>query len=109
MLIVSYVCMFSIHSCRTFWDLCLSLQGCWAQNTQSTILSFLHNSSLIADEVRANFNRVLAQWLAPGTPPTLKYVNLVGLNNVCDYGTQLLPILRARLPGEDDERPWLHV
>ena len=87
-----------------------SIQGCWAQNTQSTILSFLHNSSLIDDEVRANFNRVLAQWLAPGTPgapPTLKYVNLVGLNNVCDFGAQLLPILRARLPGEDDERPWL--
>lgn len=78
-----------------------SIMGCWAQNTQSTILSFLSSSSLLDDERRSNFNQMLAGWLAPGNAthaPLLKYVNLVGANNVCDGGPQLVAALRSRIP-----------
>lgn len=80
--------------------LLFSLQGCWAQNVQSTVMSFLHNSSLIDDDVRSNFNHVLVDWLKPGdasTPALLEYVNLVGVNNACDNGPQLVQVLRERL------------
>ena len=79
-----------------------SLQGCWAQNVQSTILSFLHNSSLLGDEVRSNFNSEhLLAWVALGNashPPPLATVNLVGVNNVCNGGMQLLAEIRKRIP-----------
>ena len=72
----------------------MSLQGCWAQNVQSTILSFLHGSSLLLDESRAEFNSApLLAWL-----PQLQHVNQVGLNAVCDSGPALLAALRKRLP-----------
>ena len=74
--------------------LLVSLQGCWAQNVQSTILSFLHGSSLLLDESRAEFNSApLLAWL-----PQLQHVNQVGLNAVCDNGPALLAALRKRLP-----------
>ena len=64
------------------------------------MLSFLYNSSLILDDVRANFNLVtLPGWLDvnPKIPRTLQYVNLVGVNNVCDNGPALAAILKMRL------------
>jgi hypothetical protein len=71
-----------------------SLQGTWAQNVQSTILSFLHDSSIVLDESRAQFNQgPLLQWL-----PQLQHVNLVGMNAVCHGGPELLAALRKRLP-----------
>jgi hypothetical protein len=78
-----------------------SIQGCWAQNVQSTVFSFLHDSSLIGDEAQPHFNTWLAQLLAPGNatvPSVLKYINLVGVNNVCNGGQQLLTTLRTRIP-----------
>jgi len=78
-----------------------SLQGCWAQSYTSTVLSFLHDSSLLIDETRAEFNAVaLLSWInATVEPRPLKYVNLVGLNNACSgAGPTLLAELRKRLP-----------
>jgi hypothetical protein len=60
---------------------------------QSTIFSFLYNSSLLLDEVRSSFNSVLLTWL-----PLLQNVNLMGINNVCHGGLELAAALRARLP-----------
>ena len=75
--------------------LLVSLQGDWAQNTQSTILSFLHDSSLLLDDSRAGFNAQLAEWV--GTPGLLAHVGQLGMNAVCDGGPQVLAALRARL------------
>jgi hypothetical protein len=74
-----------------------SIQGCWAQNVQSTVLSFLHGASLLLDDTRAEFNsRALLEWVSAGGP--LKHVSLVGMNNVCGgAGPQLLAALRGRL------------
>ena len=89
--------------------LLLSLQGCWAQNVQSTVLSFLHDSSLLLDDTRAAFNSgALLEWVAVsgnGSAPLLQNVNLVGLNNVCDgAGPALLAELRRRLPQKPAQR-----
>ena len=79
--------------------LLVSLQGAWAQNVQSSILSFLHDSSLLLDERRAGFNSgPLLAWL-----PQLQHVNQVGVNAVCDGGPALLAALRARLPASAAE------
>jgi hypothetical protein len=75
--------------------LLVSLQGDWAQNTQSTILSFLHDSSLLLDENRASFNARLAEWVE--TPGLLRFVNQLGMNAVCDGGPRVLAALRKRL------------
>jgi hypothetical protein len=78
-----------------------SLEGCWAQNEASTILSFLHDSSLILDESRANFNKgFLLNTIRVGNithPRLLQNVNLVGINGACDGGNDLLFELRKRL------------
>jgi hypothetical protein len=80
--------------------LLVALQGCWAQNTQSTILSFLHDSSLVLDEARARFNAdLLLDWVNATRPRALEHVNLMGVNNVCGgAGPALLAELRRRLP-----------
>ena len=72
-----------------------SIQGCWAQNVQSTVFSFLHDSSLIDDESQPHFNTWLAHLLASDT---FKYVNLVGVNNVCDGGQAMLAAARTHIP-----------
>ena len=75
--------------------LLVSLQGDWAQNTQSTILSFLHDSSLLLDESRAGFNAALAGWVEQGG--LLQHVNQLGMNAVCNGGQRVLQALRRRL------------
>lgn len=72
--------------------LLVSLQGAWAQNVQSTILSFLHDSSLLLDESRSGFNAGLIEWVGEA-----KYINQVGINSVCDGGNALLAAMRKRL------------
>jgi hypothetical protein len=78
-----------------------SLEGCWAQNDASTILSFLHNSSLVLDESRANFNKgFLLDTIRSGNsthPRLLENINLVGVNGACDGGLDLLLELRKRI------------
>jgi len=78
-----------------------SLEGCWAQNDASTILSFLHNSSLILDESRAQFNKeFLLDTIRFGNathPRLLDNINLVGINGACNGGSDLLVELRKRL------------
>ena len=84
-----------------------SIQGCWAQNDVSTVISFLYNSSLVEDDSRADFNAVaLPAWLAAAAPRILQNVNLVGLNNVCDAGPALAAVLKQRLPGPADPKSW---
>ena len=82
--------------------LLVSVQGCWAQNVQSTILSFLHDSSLLLDDTRSDFNaQALLAWIDAGNAthaPPLRYLNLVGMNNVCDgAGPALAQELKRRL------------
>ena len=85
--------------------LLVGFMGCWAQNVQSTVLSFLHDSSLLQDEARANFNQgALLRWIADDGnathAPLLQHLNLVGVNNVCNGGPSLVRALRKRLePG----------
>jgi hypothetical protein len=83
--------------------LLVSLQGAWAQNTQSTILSFLHDSSLLLDESRAGFNAALAGWVEQ--EGLLRFVNQLGRNAVCDGGPRVLRALRSRLPPAAAARP----
>lgn len=79
--------------------LLVSLQGAWAQNVQSTALSFLANSSLLLDEVRSRFNaETLLEWLDPARAAPFVYVNLVGVNGACDGGPALAQQLRRRIP-----------
>ena len=79
-----------------------SIMGCWAQNTQSTILSFLHDSSLLLDDTRSQFNSVaLLDWVRSGNathPRLLEHLSLVGSNNVCDGGGAIREELKKRLP-----------
>jgi hypothetical protein len=79
-----------------------SIMGCWAQNTQSTILSFLHDSSLLLDDTRSQFNSVaLLDWVRSGNathPRLLEHLSLVGSNNVCDGGGAIWEELKKRLP-----------
>jgi len=81
--------------------LLVALQGCWAQNVQSTVLSFLHDSSLLLDETRADFNAdALLGWIAAAPPRRMEHVNLLGVNGACSgAGPALLAELRKRLPG----------
>jgi hypothetical protein len=81
--------------------LLVALQGCWAQNVQSTVLSFLHDSSLLLDETRAGFNRdALLAWVNATPPRFMEHINLLGVNNACSgAGPALLAELRRRLPG----------
>ena len=84
-----------------------SIQGCWAQNDVSTVLSFLYNSSLVEDDTRADFNLVaLPQWLDATAPRALQYVNLVGMNAVCDNGPAVAALLKQRLPGPAEPKDW---
>lgn len=78
-----------------------SIMGCWAQSTQSTIFSALAGSSILLDEANSSFNANLVRWLEPGNathPSLFPNINIVGSNNVCDHGLELVSVLRKRLP-----------
>lgn len=78
--------------------LLLQLQGCWAQNDVSTVLSFLYNSSLLDDDARANFNRgPLLQWISAAAPRTMQNIGLLGINAACDGGPELYAELKKRV------------
>ena len=75
-----------------------SLQAIWQETASSVIVSGLHGSSLLLDEVKSNFNHLLAdriknkQW-------NVSRVNFVEVNNVCDGGPALLKALKHAKAG----------
>ena len=67
--------------------------GAWAENDDDVVLGFLHNSSMLNDELRSGLNTQLAAWVQRGA---FKYTpNMIGVNNVCDGGNELLQALRT--------------
>ena len=77
----------------------VELQGCWAQNDASTVLSFLYNSSLLDDDARAEFNRgfLMDAIQADANPRTMENIGLLGINAACDGGPEILAELRKRV------------
>ena len=70
-----------------------SLQALWEETPESVIVSGLHGSSLLLDEVKSDFNHLLVERMKDGTLNVTK-ANFLEVNNVCHGGKELIETFR---------------
>eukprot|EP01038_Epipyxis_sp_PR26KG_P005315 gene5315-7379_t len=63
----------------------------WQSSAESDIFGTLHNSSLLLDEERSGINAWTTKTIQQGR---LQYINMLGIDNVCDGGEELFKALQ---------------
>lgn len=64
-----------------------SIGGNWQSSAESDVLGTFHNSSILLDEERSGLNKWLISFIRNGN---IKYMNLFGVDNVCDNGLEIV-------------------